>query len=246
MTQAPDRGRHPRGCRPRRRFLTVRSGRSCLRVAAGCPKWPAVFQSGRRFSTCGESRPRVVHVQVENLHPREGKRAACLPTWTQVPESGRWLPEVAAGFQPAVSPSPGWFMCRLKTCTHARATTRMPAEVAAGCPKWPQVFNLRNQPCADSRPARGRPCGRCGPPPPSRPPRFNPEWSYHIGQESATDGLQPGRKKGAHLFSRSSWKKRSAKQGSNPPRVDDGSLCKRPGRRITRIAKHRGIAGQGF
>jgi len=111
---------------------------------------------------------------------------------------------------------------------------------------WPQVFNLRNQPCADSRPARRRPCGRCGPPPPSRPPRFNPEWSYHIGQESATDGLQPGQKKAAHLFSRSSWKKRSAKQGSNPPRVDDGSLCKRPGRRITRIAKHRGIAGQGF
>ena len=41
--------------------------------------------------------------------------------------------------------------------------------------KWPQVFNLRNQPCADARPVRRRPCGRCGPPPPSRPPRFNPE-----------------------------------------------------------------------
>ena len=35
MTQAPDRGRHPRGCRPRRRFLTVRSGRRLPEVAAG-------------------------------------------------------------------------------------------------------------------------------------------------------------------------------------------------------------------
>jgi hypothetical protein len=81
VKQAPDRGRHPRGCRPRRRFLTVRSGRR--------------------------------------------------------------LPEVAAGFQPAVSSGPGWFMCRLKTCTHVKVTNRMSAEVAAGCPKWPQVFNLR-------------------------------------------------------------------------------------------------------
>jgi hypothetical protein len=58
-TQAPDRGRHPRGCRPRRRFLTVRSGRR--------------------------------------------------------------LPEVAAGFQPAGSPGPGLCLCRLKTCTHFQA-----------------------------------------------------------------------------------------------------------------------------
>jgi hypothetical protein len=28
--------------------------------------------------------------------------------------------EAAAGFQPAVSPGPGWFMCRLKTCTHVK------------------------------------------------------------------------------------------------------------------------------
>jgi hypothetical protein len=78
----------------------------------------------------------VIHVQVENLHPREGNEPhAC--------RRGRRLPEVAAGFQPAVSSSPGWFMCRLKTCTHVKATSRMPADVAAGCPKWPQVFNLR-------------------------------------------------------------------------------------------------------
>ena len=37
-------------------------------------------------------------------------------------------PEVAAGFQPAGSPGPGWFMCRLKTCTHVKATSRRPAD----------------------------------------------------------------------------------------------------------------------
>jgi hypothetical protein len=78
----------------------------------------------------------VVHVQVENLHPREGNEPhAC--------RRGRRLLEAAAGFQPAVSAGPGWFMCRLKTCTHVKATNRMSAEGAAGCPKWPQVFNLR-------------------------------------------------------------------------------------------------------
>ena len=73
-TQAPDRGRHPRGCRPRRRFCG----------ATGCRKWPHICRRGRRFSTCGESRPEVIHVQVENLHPREGNELHACRKWPQV------------------------------------------------------------------------------------------------------------------------------------------------------------------
>jgi len=91
VTQAPDRGRHPRGCRPRRRFLTVRSG--------------------RRFSTCGESRPRVVLVQVENLHPREGNEP-------QVCRSGRRFS--TCGIHDRV-----YFPCRPSSCTRS---SRAPAQ----------------------------------------------------------------------------------------------------------------------
>ena len=41
-------------------------------------------ESGRRFSTCGESGPRVVHVQVENLHPRQGNEPNVCRKWPQV------------------------------------------------------------------------------------------------------------------------------------------------------------------
>jgi hypothetical protein len=36
-------------------------------------------KSGRRFSTCGEAKPRVVLVQVENLHPLQDMHP--LKTW---------------------------------------------------------------------------------------------------------------------------------------------------------------------
>jgi hypothetical protein len=122
VTQAPDRGRHPRGCRPRRRFCgaqVARRGRRLPDVAAGFQPagspGPGWFMC--RLKTC-------THV----------KATSCMPA-----ESGRISADVAAGFQPAGSPGPGWFMCRLKTCTHVRATSCMPAgsgrrlpEVAAG------------------------------------------------------------------------------------------------------------------
>ena len=52
--------------------------------ATGCRKWPHICRRGRRFSTCGESRPEVIHVQVEHLHPREGNELHACRKWPQV------------------------------------------------------------------------------------------------------------------------------------------------------------------
>jgi len=47
VTQALNRGRHPQGFRPRRRFWSFGDN------SAPCQKRPHVCRSGRRFSTCG-------------------------------------------------------------------------------------------------------------------------------------------------------------------------------------------------